>query len=193
MNNSFKLNYITLIFILVSITIPVTIITKNAMVFIIALLSILVVCYIYVKSSEYNGFTNMFNTKPAYIINNNFYENTPNNPYGNVLLTEINENPNRKPAPPAFLPSVMENNKNLVKKAVQQLNPTIKDTNAKLFHSLVDKYNFDQADRQFYTTASTTIPSDQKAFADYLYGDMKSCKEGNAFACMQNNYRYINR
>ncbi|MDA7495544.1 hypothetical protein N8459_03445, partial [Nitrosopumilus sp.] len=187
--------------------IPVTIITKNAMVFIIALLSILVVCYIYVKSSEYNGFTNMFNTKPAYIINNknnkksslkkyinnNFYENTPNNPYGNVLLTEINENPNRKPAPPAFLPSVMENNKNLVKKAVQQLNPTIKDTNAKLFHSLVDKYNFDQADRQFYTTASTTIPSDQKAFADYLYGDMKSCKEGNAFACMQNNYRYINR
>ena len=37
--------------------------------------------------------------------------------------------------------------------------------------------------RPFYSTANTTIPNDQGAFADFCYGSMVSCKEGNPFAC----------
>jgi hypothetical protein len=39
--------------------------------------------------------------------------------------------------------------------------------------------------RNFYSTPNTTIPNDQKAFAEFCYGDMISCKEGNPIACAQ--------
>ena len=48
------------------------------------------------------------------------------------------------------------------------------------------------AKMEFYTTPNTTIPNDQNAFANYCYGDMISCKEGNPTACERNNARWIN-
>jgi len=42
---------------------------------------------------------------------------------------------------------------------------------------------FDRSMVQFNATANTTIPNDQKSFAEFCYGDMISCKEGNALAC----------
>jgi hypothetical protein len=38
---------------------------------------------------------------------------------------------------------------------------------------------------------NTRVTNDQGAYADYLYGSMPSCKDGNAFACVQDNLRYI--
>jgi hypothetical protein len=37
----------------------------------------------------------------------------------------------------------------------------------------------------FNATANTQIPNDQKSFAEFCYGDMTSCKEGNEMACTQ--------
>ena len=39
--------------------------------------------------------------------------------------------------------------------------------------------------RQWYPTANTNIPNDQKAFAEFCYGGMKSCKEGHEEAVLK--------
>ena len=43
--------------------------------------------------------------------------------------------------------------------------------------------------RNFYTTASTTIPNDQEGFSQFLYGDMISSKEGNPISLGRQNPR----
>ena len=44
--------------------------------------------------------------------------------------------------------------------------------------------------RSYYSTPNSKVMNDQGAFSKFLYGDMPSCKDGNAFACEQNNQRY---
>jgi hypothetical protein len=112
------------------------------------------------------------------------------NPLGNVLLTEIVDNPNRKPAPPSFNTEVYDDINVSTKKMVQSLNPGIKNTNKQLYGDLGEQFEFDQSQWSFYSTPNTKIPNDQGAFANYLYGDMPSCRDGNAFACVQDNIRY---
>lgn len=121
----------------------------------------------------------------------NFEPNTKKNPFANVLLPEINENPLRNAAPPAFNPEVDEDITKSTKRMVQNLNPGIKNTNKQLFDGLGENFELDQSMRVFNSTPNTKIPNDQGAFADFLYGDMPSCKDGSDFACVQNNYRYI--
>ena len=112
------------------------------------------------------------------------------NPLGNVLLTEIVDDPTRKPAPPSFNTEVYEDINVTTKKMVQSLNPGIKNTNKQLYGDLGEQFEFDQSQRSFYSTPNTRIPNDQGAFANYLYGDMPSCRDGDAFACIQDNIRY---
>ena len=57
------------------------------------------------------------------------------------------------------------------------------DIDEKLFKDLGDSYNFEHSMRNWYSTPNTQIPNDQKGFADFCYGDMSSCKEGDALAC----------
>jgi len=116
---------------------------------------------------------------------------TAKNPFGNVLLPEINDRPNRKPATPSFTPEVAEDITTNTKKMIQELNPTIKNTDKQLFGNLTDEFYLDQSNRQFYATANTRVANDQGAFAQYLYGDMPSCRDGDGTACVQDNYRYI--
>ena len=71
------------------------------------------------------------------------------------------------------------------------MNPGIKNTNKQLFGDLAQEFEFDQHMRNFYTTPNTKVTNDQTAFAEYLYGNMPSCKEGDGFACVQDNLRYI--
>jgi hypothetical protein len=112
------------------------------------------------------------------------------NPLGNVLLTEIADNPTRKPAPPSFNTEVYEDINVSTKKMVQSLNPGIKNTNKQLYGDLGEQFEFDQSQWSFYSTPNTKVPNDQGAFANYLYGDMPSCRDGDAFACIQDNIRY---
>lgn len=112
------------------------------------------------------------------------------NPLGNVLLTEIVDDPTRKSAPPSFNTEVYEDINITTKKMIQSLNPGIKNTNKQLYGDLGEQFEFDQSQRSFYSTPNTRIPNDQGAFANYLYGDMPSCRDGDAFACIQDNIRY---
>ena len=115
------------------------------------------------------------------------------NPFSNVLLTEIMDDPDRKAAPPCFNPDVEEDITKHVKKSVQFMNPEIKNTNKQLYGDLWEKFNLDQSNRSFYSTANTRVTNDQGAYAQFLYGNMPSGKSSGPdgdFARVQDNYRY---
>ena len=117
---------------------------------------------------------------------------TVTNPMMNVLLPEIAYDPERNQAAPAYNPKVEKEISHTTQVAtVLDFEPrTITEAEKlrkKLFADLGDKYEFDDSMRSFYTNPSTTIPNDQKAFAEFCYGSMISCKEGNEFACQRFN------
>ena len=121
-----------------------------------------------------------------------FVKTNKYNPMSNVLLTDIGDVPNRKSAPPSFNVSVSNDIDAATKQAVQMLNPDIDNTTKQLYgDDIVENINFDNSMRAFYSTSNSRVTNDQSAFANYLYGDMPSCKSGDAFACTQDNLRYI--
>jgi hypothetical protein len=129
------------------------------------------------------------------VISSEFKEGDKKNPFSNVLLTDIMDNPDRKAAPPSFNPDVEEKITKNVKKSVQFMNPGINNTNKQLYGDLWNNFELDQSNRRFYSTANTRVTNDQGAYAKYLYDDLKfsgkeSTPEG-AFARIQDNYRYI--
>lgn len=149
-----------------------------------------------------NEVTGMFDNKPKSFINpvtldavlrTEFKEGNKKNPFSNVLLTQINDDPNRKSAPPSFNVDVDEDITKNVKRAVQMMNPGIKNTNKQLFGDLWQQFELDQSNRIFYSTPNTRVANDQGAYSQYLYGWMPSGKESTpegAFARVQDNYRY---
>jgi hypothetical protein len=114
------------------------------------------------------------------------------NPLSNVLVSDIDSNPQKRPAPPTFGENTRENILNSAKQMVIEQNSGQPDIADKLFRDLGDELTFEQSMRQFHSMPSTTIPEDQAAFAEFCYGDMISCKEGNKFACARNLDRYTN-
>jgi hypothetical protein len=127
-------------------------------------------------------------------LRNEFKVGDSKNPFSNVLLTEIADEPKRKSAPPSFNPDVETDIIDKTKQTVQMLNPTIKDTDKQLFGSLIDKFDLDQCLRPFHSTPNTRVANDQGAFAQWLYGDLKySAKESTpegAIAREEDAYRY---
>ena len=87
-----------------------------------------------------------------------------NNPMGNVLMTDYSDYPDRPSA--AWYPSVRQE----------------VDQQWSIIHPFERKRD---AERNFYTTASTTIPNDQTAFAQAAYGKPFSpiCKDQGGLAC----------
>ena len=149
-----------------------------------------------------NEVTGMFDNKPKSFVNpvtldavlrTEFKEGNKKNPFSNVLLTQINDDPNRKAAPPSFNVDVDDDITKNVKRAVQMMNPGIKNTNKQLFGDLWQQFELDQSNRIFYSTPNTRVANDQGAYGQYLYGWMPSGKESTpegAFARLQDNYRY---
>jgi len=128
------------------------------------------------------------------ILRSNFHPTTKKNPFGNVLLTDINDDPNRLAAAPSFNPDVYDDIDKAVKKQTQMLNPGIINTNKQLYGDLKDNYDLDNSMMQFYSMPNTRVTNDQGAYAEYLYGNMPSGKSSGpdgAFARVQDNYRYI--
>jgi hypothetical protein len=127
------------------------------------------------------------------VLKSDFKEGNKKNPFSNVLLTQINDDPERKAAPPSFNVDVSEDITNNIKKAVQMMNPSIKNTNKQLFGDLWQNFELDQSNRAFFSTSNTRVTNDQSAFGNFLYGTMPSGKESTpegAFARVQDNYRY---
>ena len=128
------------------------------------------------------------------VLNSDFKQGTKKNPFSNVLLTQIVDDPDRKSAPPTFNVTVDEDITKNVKRSIQMMNPGIKNTNKQLFGDLYQEFELDQFARQLYSTPNTRIENDQSAYAQYLYNDLKySGKESTfegALARIQDNYRY---
>lgn len=155
------------------------------------------------NSVQSNEVTGMFDNKPKSYVNpitldtvlrTEFKEGTKKNPFSNVLLTQINDEPERKAAPPSFNVDVDEDITKNVKRAVQMMNPGIKNTGKQLFGDIWQEFQLDQSNRIFYSTPNSKICNDQGAYAQYLYNDMKysgklSTPEG-AISRVQDNYRY---
>lgn len=100
------------------------------------------------------------------------------NPMGNVLLTDITDNPNRPPA--CEYSSVRP----FVNALVDQRVP-VDAGRSRSPHPIVQRR---AASRQFITAPVSMIPGDQTAFAEWLYGPKwgVSCKGGSQFACNPN-------
>jgi len=207
-----KLNAITRLIIIV--TILGFILTKSIRILIVGIVTLTLIFLLYKmrksKMSVDEGFeiqgnevTGLFDKKVKTITNpvtlesvisTEFKEGDKKNPFSNVLLTDIMDDPDRKAAPPSFNPEVEEKITKNVKKGVQFMNPGINNTNKQLFGDLWENFELDQSNRIFYSTANTRVTNDQGAYAKYLYDDMKysgkeSTPEG-AFARVQDNYRY---
>ena len=137
-----------------------------------------------------------FTTDPVTLesmLRSEFHPTTKQNPFGNVLLTDIMDEPERKAAAPSFNPDVHEDITTAVKKQTQMLNPDIISTNKQLYGDLKDNYDLDMSMQRFYSNANTRIGSDQGSFGTWLYGNMPSAKEDTPEGNIQrykNNYRY---
>lgn len=112
-----------------------------------------------------------------------FAETTKENPLQNVLITDYANASAKKPAPAAYNPTTQRDVLTHTKSMIDDINPEQPKISEKLFRSLEDNLAFEQSMRPFYSNPATTIPNDQGAFADFCYGSMVSCKEGNPFAC----------
>jgi hypothetical protein len=137
-----------------------------------------------------------FTTDPVTLesmLRSEFHPTTKQNPFGNVLLTDIMDEPERKAAAPSFNPDVHEDITTAVKKQTQMLNPDIISTNKQLYGDLKDNYDLDMSMQRFYSTANSRVTNDQGAFCTYLFGNMPSAKEDTPEGNIQrykNNYRY---
>jgi len=151
-------------------------------------------------SSNSSGGANANTSKKEGFVNSQMYNmlkphlTTPTiqNPMMNVLLPEISYNPTRDEAAPAYNPEVeKEINHSTEGYVVLDFEPRnmteAEKLRKKLFADLGDKYEFDDSMRMFYTNPNTTIPNDQKGFAEFCFGDMISCKQGNEMACQRFN------
>jgi hypothetical protein len=128
------------------------------------------------------------------VLRSNFHPTTKKNPFGNVLLTDIMDTPNRLAAAPSFNPDVYDDIDSAVKKQTQMLNPGIINTTKQLYGDLKDNYDLDNSMMRFYSTANTRVENDQSSFSKWLYGDMYSGKESTPESAMmrvKDNYRYI--
>lgn len=112
-----------------------------------------------------------------------FESPTTSNPFSNVMISDYKYNPDKKPAMPSYNGIVQDEINDKVKQSIQEMNPDIPDISEKLFRGLGEELTFEQSMRQFYSNPNTTIPNDQNAFANFCYGNMTSCKEGNPLAC----------
>ena len=211
-----KLNSISRLIIIL--TILGYILTMSKRVIVVGILTLLVIYVLYnmrkrklskdmlenfeVKGNEVTG---LFDNKPKSFVNpvtldavlrSEFKEGNKKNPFSNVLLTQIADEPERKAAPPSFNVDCDEDITKNVKSAVQMMNPGIKNTGKQLFGDLWQQFELDQSNRAFYSTANTRVTNDQGAFAQYLYNDMKysshlDTPEG-AISRVKDSYRWIN-
>ena len=124
------------------------------------------------KESAYReGFEGRNSDKFIDVFNDNFTTPTKQNPMMNVLMTDYADNPQRKMAAPSY-------NKRIAEKINDK---SIKRN--KLYQDLGDNLAFEHQMRNFHSMPNTTIPNNQRGFAEFCYGNMPSCKGGDDEQC----------
>lgn len=187
MNKNEKLNALTRATILF--TILAFLFTKKPTAVILGISCLVVIVFIYYNQPEIKEGLQINSNTVVPNENKMYTEPSKKNPIMNVSQIDIKENPKRPRAAPSFEPQIEEK----INKCTQDFildsfsnNEKEKDSiQSKLFKDLGDKFNFDQSMRSFYTTANSTVPDNQKSFAEFLYGDMISGKDGHETSCLQ--------
>ena len=175
-----KLNAITRIIIIMAIL--GYFLTKSIYIPISAVVSLIVLVIIYKskgKISIKEGFKSEFlepDKELNKILQKEFTMPTKKNPVMNVLMNEYKENPHRKPAAPAYNDEVHK-----------EINENATTQDKRLFKNLGDNLSFENSMRNFYAMPNTQIPNNQKEFAEFCYGNMPSCKDGDYLQCSKNN------
>ena len=195
MSKNEKLN--TLSRLIIYITIIGFIFTYSFKIIVSGIVTLCIFVFLYYSSKNNNkeqfcNFSNISNFYTSPDITSRFTMPTIDNPNMNVMIPEIQDNPERNMAAPSYNPVIAEEINESVKEMVANNfddNRNIKD---KLFNDLGDNFQFEQSMRNFYTTASTTVPNNQADFAKFCYGDMISCKEGHNLACVRHNPNHRN-
>ena len=198
-----KLNALTRIVLVL--TLVSYLFTQKPRILIVSLISLLCIFLLHYSTAQKNsegfqegdsGFRKFYDRNGPYVevdVQENQYQaSEPSNPLSNVMLTDYDYNPHKKPAPPSYTIKDKDIILEETKKQVQLLNPGQPNIDKKLYQDVTDNLDLEQSMRQFYSTANTTIPNDQQGFAEFCYGDMISAKEGNMFAAVRNNPRYTN-
>ena len=160
---------------------------------IIAILILLFTYYILNKNTNLNKVKETFSNEDIYKkVKHNFTNPSVINPVMNILLPEIQDNPNRLEAAPSYnnavKNSINEETKNFIVGNFEN-NENIKKN---LFDDQGDNFEFEQSMRQFYTTANTRVPNNQSEFARFCYGNMASCKDGDVEMCLKSAFRHTN-
>ena len=155
-------------------------------------LVVLVGTYFILNNRENSKLKEAFSDQKLYEkFKTNYTNPSVKNPIMNVLLPEIQDKPERLAAAPSYNKAVEEEINNSTKEIIKQ-NFNDQSVEEKLFSDLGDKFQFEQSMRQFYSTANTRVANNQKEFAQFCYGNMASCKDGDVEQCLKGNYRHIN-
>lgn len=176
-----KLNAITRFIVLFSIL--GYYLTKSLYIPVSAVISLVVIVIIY-KTKKIENFRESFTNQPeakekiVNILEKEFTMPTKENPVMNVMMNDYKDNPKKKPAAPSYNKQVLE-----------KMNNAAQNKNLKLYKNLGDNLAFEHSMRNFYTMPNTSIPNNQKDFALFCYGNMKSCKDGDYLQCSKNNMR----
>ena len=162
--------------------------TKNIKILLSGLVTLGTIILLYFVKRGKQSIKEGFTTNDLYdILKPNYTEPTVKNPVMNILLPEINENPNRKEAAPSFVPIVEED---INEKTKQFVINNFKDPSIdqRLFNDLGDNFAFDQSMHAWHPMPNTTIPNDQQSFAEFCYSDMIACRDenNNEIACVRN-------
>lgn len=152
-----------LVFILLSL------ILKNLNILLLFFVTLLVTYLLYFYYNKSESFTENKET-------GNEVRPTPNNPFMNITPDDYLNRPNRE------IPENMLTDKNIQKEIELSFENN-------LYIDANDVFNRNNSQRQFYTTAVTTIPNKQKDLGNWLYKTPPTCKEGSGNKCYNNIYK----
>jgi hypothetical protein len=101
---------------------------------------------------------------------------TNNNPYMNINTSDINKKPEK-------IKSCDINDDEIKKDVLEKFNQN-------LYRNVGDLYGRHTSERQFYTLPVTTIPNNQKGFAEWLYKTDDNCKYNGVNCLKYSDERY---
>lgn len=190
-----KYNAITRL--IIYLTILGYLVTKNVNILLSSIVTLIVFVMLYNFQSKKEGMdtmqkqeNNFKKTSFENIMTDKYTFPTKKNPMMNVLLPEIKYNKERKEAAPSYNNAVLRN----INKTAQdpELSDKLVNDNKKLYRDLGDNLSFEHTMRNFHTMPNTKIPNDQRKFAEFCYGNMGSCKDGDDIECSKNLRRLGN-
>lgn len=147
--------------------------TKSVQIILIGIICLGIIVYVNINTKDKN--ISIANINESFV-NNDLYElikpnldvGSKKNPFGNVMMdTDVD----KKITAPGYNSNVKNEIKKNVFEAIKESNKNNSDID-KIIKNDVDKKNFESSLHNYYSTANSQQPNDQKGFIDFCYGDL---------------------